>query len=98
MMTVSTAVTGVSSDILSVFPCLGANGSRIVATRFDPKGTHVLEWLPVEGRLTYDPMYMFCIAECTSETLGSCMRPLRARKPRSEERRVGKECRSRWST
>jgi len=38
-----------------------------------------------------------CMEACPQEAINAPVPPEESREPRSEERRVGKECRSRWS-
>src|SRR5256886_14442486 len=50
---------------------------------------------PTKGGIRYDPEVS--LGECTALAMWMTWKCALLRLPRSEERRVGKECRSRWS-
>src|SRR5574337_1359871 len=57
---------------------------------------HALAEEPVAAIYSSDLQRAYATAQAVAETTGAPLRPERGLRERSEERRVGKECRSRW--
>src|SRR5687767_15621016 len=87
-------VTGVQTCALPISAAL-----REVGDYGQGKGVEI--WMEVHGRITQDPPVSAAIMSATShDNVGVCWNSNPTdvvNGSRSEERRVGKECRSRWS-